>query len=532
VQDPSVTWKLLREAGHALRLRVPAANEPTGKILHALMIGLLIWVTLEGVISSPFASRRATGVLALLAIQLTIGVTLSLLRLGLLRLASLVYLAATWLLASTVIFLTGGIYSAGLVFHATLPISAAWLLGYDAALWTAGACLVSSLGFVILEMEGIGPWWFTRGGPLGLWFLLVEATVTATVPVAQTLKILRTALAQSKSAEEALRSNEENLEETLRQRTAELVEARDQALAANRSKSVFLANMSHELQTPLNVILGLSALARDDRGLSEQRRKDLEIINRSGEHLLSLIDQVLDAAKIGAGSVNVMNGPVDLGDLLPGITEMMRLRAEEKGLRLILMQSSDCPPFVRTDGAKLRQVLINVIDNAVKYTDHGNVTLRAEAKSLGYSRDLLLVFDVLDTGIGIAREDRARIFDLFTQVGKTTHEGTGLGLTITKYFVELMGGTMGVQSEPGKASLFHVELPVKRVREAEEPVLKSNRKQIARIAPGQPKYRILIVEDRKENWLLLQRLLEEVGFSVRVAENGADGASGLSLSNR
>ena len=341
--------------------------------------------------------------------------------------------------------------------------------------------------------------------------------VIGAVPVAQVLRILKEALARSQSAQESLRDYHDRLEELVEQRTSELQ-------AANRAKSVFLANMSHELRTPLHAILGFSTLVRDDPGLSEQHRHDLDIVNRSGERLLDLIDDVLDVAKIESGMVAVENAPFDLRDVIRDTLDMMRPRARAKNLDLALAVFADFPRFARSDAGKLRQVLVNLISNAVKYTERGCVFLRLDAKPLEDPRRLRLTFEVLDTGIGIAAEDQARIFAPFVQAGKAgSQKGTGLGLSITRQFVELMGGTIRVTSALGKGSAFRVDLPVQKADQSEVMVASVDPEKITALAPDQPEYRILIVEDEKENWLLLRCQLQDVGFHVRVAEDGAQG---------
>ncbi len=300
--------------------------------------------------------------------------------------------------------------------------------------------------------------------------------------------------------------------------------AQEKAEAANQAKSVFLANMSHELRTPLNAILGFSSLMRNDAGISEDQRKTLDIINRSGEHLLNLINDVLDMAKVEAGRISVEDAPIDIGEMLRDITDLMRGRADEKNLELALDQSSDFPRFVRADGAKLRQALINLVGNAIRYTQKGAVTLRLNARPTDSPQRLLLIVEVEDTGVGIPAEDQARIFDPFVQLGKLTpQKGTGLGLASTRTFVEMMGGRVSVESTLGKGSIFRMEVPVNRAEESEVIATEIDRGRIVGLAPDQPEYRILIVEDQMENWLLLRRLLEDVGFQTRVAGNGAEG---------
>jgi CheY-like chemotaxis protein len=314
------------------------------------------------------------------------------------------------------------------------------------------------------------------------------------------------------------------LEAQVSERTRELRIAKDAAVGANRAKSTFLANMSHELRTPLNAILGFSNLLRKGDVSEMQRKEDLDIIHRSGEHLLGLINDVLDVAKIEAGRITVENGPCDLDNLIRDIIDMMRVRAGEKNLALHLVQSPEFPWYVHADCAKLRQVLINVLGNAVKYTEKGSITLLLNASPGNDSEHLLLSFEVVDTGIGIAAEDQARVFEAFVQVGKPAgQKGTGLGLTITRQFVELMGGTIRVESTPGQGSLFRVDLPVERAQESEVMTPVADGERIIGLEPGQPEYRILIVEDERENWQLLRRLLEEAGFRVQVAEDGATG---------
>jgi signal transduction histidine kinase/DNA-binding NarL/FixJ family response regulator len=314
------------------------------------------------------------------------------------------------------------------------------------------------------------------------------------------------------------------LAESMRRANDRARKAQVQAEASNQAKSIFLANMSHELRTPLNAILGFSNLMRSDAALSTDHRQTLDIINRSGEHLLNLINDILDMAKVEAGRIDIENAPFDMNEMINDITDLMRVRAEEKGLQLLVDETSSFPRFLLADGAKLRQVLINLIGNAIKYTRQGQVNLRLNTRSGRTPPDLLLIIAVEDSGAGIAPEDQPRIFEPFVQVGKqTTHKGTGLGLAITRKVVELMGGTIRVESVVGRGSIFRLEIPVGQAEEAEMRSVKISRGRVVSLAAGQPEIRLLIVEDQMENWLLLKRLLENAGLQVRVAENGALG---------
>ncbi len=296
------------------------------------------------------------------------------------------------------------------------------------------------------------------------------------------------------------------------------------AEAANRAKSVFLANMSHELRTPLNAILGFSRLMRHDPSASREQRRTLDIINRSGEQLLGLINNVLDMAKIEAGRTALEITSFDLHGMMREIAELMRERAEAKGLELVLELSADLPCAVRADEAKIRQVVLNLIGNAIKFTEHGSVTLRVRHRPSESSQRIRLVIVVEDTGDGISTQDQERIFEPFVQIGTLSdHQGTGLGLTITRQFVALMGGEIRVESVLEHGSVFCVEVPAELAEAGAVTRARARGNPRAKLAPGQPEYRILIVEDQTENWMLLRQLLEQAGFEVRVAGNGEEG---------
>ncbi len=313
------------------------------------------------------------------------------------------------------------------------------------------------------------------------------------------------------------------------ERTAELVEARDQALAANQAKSAFLANMSHELRTPLNAILGFSQLLGANGASSEQRR-DLDVISRSGEHLLGLIDHVLDMAKIESGGTMPETSAVDLHGLLNDTVNMLRDHAQTKNLALLLEIFPQTPALIRCDPGKLRQVLTNLLGNAVKYTEEGGVVLRADAKPGESPNNFTLMLEVEDTGIGIAPEDQARIFEPFVQAkGRGLGRGTGLVLAISRDFVRLLGGTIHLESTPGRGSRFSVELPVQTAEPSDVMLESAGVQQVIGLEPGQPDYRVLVVEDQKENWLFLERLLRTVGFEVRVANDGREGVESFQM---
>ena len=257
--------------------------------------------------------------------------------------------------------------------------------------------------------------------------------------------------ALARAAEKFRQKNQEARELALKTGVAE---------AANRAKSVFLANMSHELRTPLHAVLGFSTLLRTDPSMSPQQHESLDIINSSGEHLLGLINDVLDMAKIESGRTVLEITSFDPRAAMRDIDALMRQRAESKGLQMVLEVAADTPAEVRGDETKLRQVVINLVGNAVKFTSVGTVTLRLATGPVGESHRPGLIIEVEDTGRGIAPEDRKRIFEPFVQLAQSDQTGTGLGLMITRQYVELMGGGIDLESTRGHGSKFRVEMPM------------------------------------------------------------------------
>ena len=329
-------------------------------------------------------------------------------------------------------------------------------------------------------------------------------------------------ITERRKDEEELQKYKDHLEEEVQQRTADLVHARNAAEAANKAKSEFLANMSHELRTPLNAILGFSNLMNKDQQLTEEQRQHLAIINRSGNHLLTLINDVLEMAKIEARQVTLQNEPFDLEGMIRDIVEMLEVRAKEKSVSLLLDQSSTFPRYINGDEAHLRQILINLVGNAVKFTERGEIVLCLNTKQNDTSH---LLIEVEDSGPGIVEEDQKRIFEPFEQLGnQMQNKGTGLGLAITRQYVELMGGNIQLTSQLGKGTVFTVELPLQEANESEfcRPQATENA-EVVGMEAGQPNYRILIVEDKKENQLLLAQLMENVGLQYKIAENGEKG---------
>ncbi|MCT7950967.1 AAA family ATPase [Ancylothrix sp. C2] len=391
--------------------------------------------------------------------------------------------------------------------------------------------------------------------------LYLENNLTAGAFTQKRVEVLRMLSAQAaialenaqlyanlEKANQQLAEYNHNLEGKVEERTQELQEknarleveikerqrAEQAAETANRAKSQFLANMSHELRTPLNGILGYAQILKRDQNLNQQQNKGVEIIHRCGEHLLTLINDVLDLSKIEAGKMELYLSDLHLSDFLQGIAEICHVRAQQKGISLIYEPLTTLPICVRADEKRLRQIIINLLGNGVKFTDKGGVTFKVERLETGQSLSSPIAeqqaltakirFQVEDTGIGIEPEELSKIFLPFEQTSGSFRqtEGTGLGLAISRQLVEMMGSELKVKSSPGKGSIFwfDLELPIPENWEDDQ---KETEKVIKSFSG--PKKKVLVVDDRWENRSVLVNLLAPIGFELMEASDGQDGVN-------
>jgi PAS domain S-box-containing protein len=335
-----------------------------------------------------------------------------------------------------------------------------------------------------------------------------------------------TDITERKQTEEELTKYREHLKELVNARTAELSVARDRAEAANRAKTAFLANMSHELRTPLNAVIGYAQVLRMRHHADSALCDALGIIKQSGDHLLTLIDDILDISVVDAGRLDLCPTTIHFTTFLEGIANIIRLRAEAKHLDFQVERADTLPRWVAADERRLRQILLNLLGNAVKFTPAGRVVLRLERRdspattpSAHPSHQALLRFEVRDTGIGIAQDQIDRIFEPFEQVRPIDDEGggTGLGLAISRQLVQLMGGELFVESEPGRGSVFWFEAALAVTSPADEVMPPPER-----VITGYrgPRRRVLIADDIASNRAVLVEMLARVGFETIEAMDG------------
>ncbi len=334
--------------------------------------------------------------------------------------------------------------------------------------------------------------------------------------VAERTSSLQAEVRERRLAEDRLRQQEAEL----RHAADALQEAKTVAEHASQAKGEFLASMSHEIRTPLNAVLGYAQLLVRESGLTAQQRRAAEVINRSGDHLLALINDILDMSRIESGAVQVESAPVSIEQLFDNLHGLFAMRAAEKGLRLDFPPLGGLPLGIRTDQRKLHQILFNLLSNAVKFTAIGAVTL-----DVAYDRARsLLTVTVSDTGPGISAAERGHLFQAFvqTRTGRASGQGTGLGLAISSGFAHLLGGELAVATAAGGGSRFTLTIPAPE--DATAPARALPQRHAIGIAPGSQRPSILVVEDQPESREVIQELLQTIGCEVQVA---ADGASGV-----
>ncbi|ACB51725.1 two-component hybrid sensor and regulator [Crocosphaera subtropica ATCC 51142] len=329
-----------------------------------------------------------------------------------------------------------------------------------------------------------------------------------------------------KEMAQALKNSFATLEKKVKERTKQLEKA-------NQAKREFLGNINHELRTPLNLIIGYIDRLYQDGYLNNEQKKQLDIIDRNSQHLLSLINQILDISKIESGHITLQENSFNLSQLLTNLQEVFNLSCYSKGLNLILENKiEDKLNYIYADKNKLKQILINLLHNAVKFTDKGMIKISAEVsnhRSLHYSKNqpnYTLRIQVKDTGKGIAREEISQLFKAFeqTQTGRNLNQGTGLGLYISHQFIKLMGGNITVESSPHSGTTFTLEIPVK-LSQKDLILSQPTVKKVIGLANHQTHYRILVVDDDLESRDLLVNMLLSVGLSVQAANNGQEAIS-------
>ena len=344
-------------------------------------------------------------------------------------------------------------------------------------------------------------------------------------------------VAENRKANLNLKKVNAELEQKVFDRTSDLRQSEAQALtlaykaeSANKAKSTFIANMSHELRSPLNAIIGFSQLMLRTNNLPMEQYENASTIYRSGDYLLTLINNVLDLSKIEADKVELNPQNFDLYNLLDDVEDMLYLKAANAGINLIFEREHDVPRYINTDAVKLRQILINLINNAIKFTKVGSVfvnVINVNKSENGLKNkpetDCTLNFSVRDTGVGIAEEELSKLFVAFsqTQSGREKQEGTGLGLAISRKFVQLMGGDITVSSEVDKGTnfQFQIQVPLGQALDHDD---RTEKYRALALAPDQPAYKILVVDDKPANCELLIKLLQPMGFEVKEAHHGQE----------
>mgnify|MGYP001811988587 FL=1 len=351
------------------------------------------------------------------------------------------------------------------------------------------------------------PWWGTASFRFGSGILLIGLLAGMYFARVRTLKA---------------RSRE--LEAQVAIRTHDLKVAKEDAEKANQQKSVFLANMSHELRTPLNAILGFSNMLVRDHSTSPEQQERLTIIRQSGQHLLSMINDILDLSKIEAGRENLHEQPFHLVALIQEVSVMIESRTSEKGLAMRVEDDAISFPYIKADFGKLRQILINLLSNAVKFTDEGKIALRCTTEPISENKkNCTVMIEVKDTGSGVESDLLESIFEPFVQGPKLSERrGTGLGLSICKQFIEIMGGTIEVESEVDIGSTFRVQLVAEIAEAADVKTFIDEQPRVVGISSSEKTWRVLIADDNRENLILLKTLLETVGISVLEAQNGKE----------